>query len=249
MLKRFRVLSDLLYCFRHSGLFFTNSKIILKFSQYFGFIKETPNGYFSQEGQDVIADDLLKELSLKHSSLRIVDIGANHPSILNNTLYFENQYKAEIFSIEPNPSFIPIYNREGRVLYNFAVGNVEGKLALYVPERILSENYDDNVHASLIKSELPSSIFNQYREVFVDVKRLESIIKPGKYQLLFIDVEGFEMQVLEGIDFSKFSFDIIFVENNSKQRRLNKVRNHLKNLGYDFYGRIHGLDDIFIKGL
>ena len=72
---------------------------------------------------------------------------------------------------------------------------------LYVPKRKLQDGYDDNVHSSLIPSEIPRSASGNIELKTVKVKPLGKVVKPGNFNLLFIDVEGFEMNVLNGINF------------------------------------------------
>tara|TARA_B110000971_G_C19844943_1_gene424367 strand:- start:62 stop:799 length:738 start_codon:yes stop_codon:yes gene_type:complete len=240
--KRVRLFIDLFHCFRKKAFFFTNSELILKLFANSSLIKPIPKSYFSQEGQDSIALSLFKDAS----GLSIIDIGANHPTKLNNTYLFEKEYSAEVISIEPNPHFVDLYKECNRTLINAAIGNEETFLELNIPTRDLSADYEDNVHATFIKDELNEEAKKSSSTVQVPVKRLESLAKPGNYDMLFIDVEGFELQVLNGIDFEKFSFKFLFIENNSPLRPLSKTRKYLNNIGYTFYGRIHGLDDIYL---
>jgi len=241
-MKKVRLFVDLLYCFRKKAIFFTNSERLLKLIGNFSFIKPIPKGYFSQEGQDCIALSLIEDAS----DLSIIDIGANHPTMLNNTYFFEKEYGAEVISIEPNPYFVDLYKNGNRRLINAAIGNEETYLELNVPTRNLTTDYNDHVHATFIKDELNEEAKKSSSTIQVPVKKLESLAKPGNYDILFIDVEGFELQVLEGINFEKFSFKLLFIENNSPLRPVSKIRNYLNNVGYTFYGRIHGLDDIYL---
>ena len=244
---KLKALKELFFCFLHNGIFFTRTRKLLFLSRFMRFIKPIPVGYFSQEGQDKIAHDILLNLGVDIASLSIVDIGSNHPVILNNTLYFEKEKSANVFSIEPNPEFIPIYKEHNRKLLNIAIGNKEEELTLYIPKRELGVGYSDNVHASLVLSEIPKSGLLNMERKKVPVKPLGRVIPSGNYNLLFIDVEGFEMNVLSGINFDDFSFDLIFIENNSQQRSTKEIWKFMTQKGYSYFGRIHGLDDIYIK--
>ena len=246
-MSKFRIIQDIIFCFIKKATFFSGSKKILIFSRFLKFIQPIPKGYFSQEGQDKIAQDILTSLDININSISIVDIGANHPIVLNNTYFFEKEKSATVFNIEPNPDFIPIYKEHGRVLINVAIGDRVQELDLYVPKRKIQYNYDDNVHASLIPSEIPRAALDNIELRKVEVKPLDKVVQPGNFNLLFIDVEGFEMNVLNGINFDEFSFDVIFIENNSPLRSVSEVRKFMTMNGYSFYGRIHGLDDIFIN--
>ena len=234
---------------RDNGILYTNSRLgrfpIIVNKKY---IKLIPLGYNSQAGQDSIAEYLLKKAYPEMLSLKIVDIGANHPVLINNTVYFEKMYLSNVENIEPNPFFCNLYLEANRSLHNCAIGISEQELELLIPQGgIVSDlGYSDNVHATFLRDELPFN-GNEVKTMKCSVKPLVNVLECGHYNLLFIDVEGFEMSVLSGIDFNKFTFDIVFIENNSKNRRLDIIYNFMNDKGYILYGRIHNLDDIYVN--
>jgi len=59
---------------------------------------------------------------------------------------------------------------------------------------------------------------------------------------LSIDVEGAEIAVLESIDFNKYSFDLITIENNLS---IKKLKNYMSSKGYKIFLDI-GVDTLFI---
>ena len=76
---------------------------------------------------------------------------------------------------------------------------------------------------------------------------------------LSIDVEGYEMNVLEGLDFSKVNVRVIGIENDLAFKSLpligkrlgleigqNRIRRFLKSKGYKYVARIVS-DDFFVK--
>lgn len=66
--------------------------------------------------------------------------------------------------------------------------------------------------------------------------------------IVSIDVEGYEMEVLKGIDFTKTKIFIAIIENNTNSRLgADDIRFFMDENGFDFYARIWGLDDVFVR--
>jgi FkbM family methyltransferase len=74
---------------------------------------------------------------------------------------------------------------------------------------------------------------------------LDEVGAPSVIDLLSLDVEGGEVEVLNGIDHSEYRFNWILVESRNKQ----KIIDFLKNLGYDFYSQLTGHDFLFKDGV
>jgi hypothetical protein len=64
-----------------------------------------------------------------------------------------------------------------------------------------------------------------------------------------IDVEGHELNVLKGIDFNKVRINVLTIENNPSYCSIygdKNIRQIMFNSNYILWGRIIGLDDIYI---
>ena len=64
-----------------------------------------------------------------------------------------------------------------------------------------------------------------------------------------IDVEGHELNVLKGIDFEKVRINILTIENNPPENSIygdDNIRKIMFDNNYILWGRIVGLDDIYI---
>ena len=64
---------------------------------------------------------------------------------------------------------------------------------------------------------------------------------PGVIDLLSLDVEGAELEVLQGIDFNRYKFRIVFIET----RSIREVEHFLSIKGYSLLGQVSKLDFVF----
>ena len=82
-----------------------------------------------------------------------------------------------------------------------------------------------------------------------ETKTLTDVLKqanaPAHIDLFSLDVEGSEIEVLKGVDFSKYRFKIICVETNN----FNLINKFLESQNYKFLKTISGHDYIFSYGL
>lgn len=166
-----------------------------------------------------------------------LDIGANDPIKINNTYLLEKRgWKGLAF--EPIASLAEKW-KEARTTecINIAIGDSEGEVSFAESE--------DNVYSAV------SDVSRGNGLVKVPQMRLTTILQErgiSKVDVAFIDVEGYEMNVLAGIDFDKTDITCFCIENNREGtlKPSMDLRNFLINKGYRLIGRLT-IDDIFIK--
>jgi FkbM family methyltransferase len=203
--------------------------------------------FYSQENQDVIALELIRKTINDNKIIKIIDIGSNHPIKYNNTLLFEKNFKSEIYSIDAQSEFKPLYLEYRNCKFiDCAIGKHREEIKFYVPQGS-NHSHDNNMFASADLNNIPTNQKDNIKEMIVTKKPLIDVVPTGDYDVLFIDVEGFELDVLYGIDFVKFYFKVVIIENNREPKIVSQIRNVMKNAGYCWISRIDGLDDIFIK--
>ena len=64
-----------------------------------------------------------------------------------------------------------------------------------------------------------------------------------------IDVEGHEFNVIKGVDFSETRINVLTIENNSPDYRINgddKIRQYMFENNFVFWWKIVELDDIYV---
>jgi FkbM family methyltransferase len=182
-----------------------------------------------------------------------VDIGANNGVRDSNTALLEKHGWKGLL-IEANPDLIPLASqaRPGSLVINSAVvaPNLTGTINFY--KVIGGPPNLDGLSTTLISDEFNSKISSYGGDVKVTrvpANTLDTILErnevPSKFELLSIDVEGAELQVLEGLSLDKYTPRIILVEDNSKGIDL-RVRNYLRRFGYI---RVHrtGVNDWYVK--
>lgn len=164
---------------------------------------------YSQEGEDLILERLFED----QNSGFYIDVGAHHPRRFSNTFLFYKRGWHGI-NIEPNPDALKLFQRHRKKDINlgFGVADTEGQLSYFMfnePalnsfDRVLSEQRQDH----------------RYRIIdtkSISVKRLSQILQeymPGQTPIDFmsIDVEGYDLQVLQSNDWTRFRPGCVLVE-------------------------------------
>lgn len=85
----------------------------------------------------------------------------------------------------------------------------------------------------------------------VKQRRLGDVLKEAGVKtvdFISLDVEGYEMNVLLGIDFTEVDILCFLIENNKGKDGMSnmQIRKFMDENGYDFIGRIV-IDDVFVK--
>lgn len=122
---------------------------------------------------------------------------------INNIIYFE-PVKKTFKTLKENCI-------NGEELYNIALGNHDGFIEMYV------EDLDSfGCHSILKPSDNYKNISFSTKEL-VEIKKLDSLaIDFSKYDMLNIDVQGFELEVLKGSESSLKNIKYIMTEVNRK---------------------------------
>jgi FkbM family methyltransferase len=166
-----------------------------------------------------------------------VEVGANHPTKLNQTWFLEQQGWSGIL-VEPNPDLCALLlaQRPRSRTFQAAAGNAEqvGEVELLLGE--------SHVHSTL-KPVLGDPLSGL--KIKVPLRTLDDILAEagvGRIDFLSIDVEGMELAVLQGLHLEKYAPRLILLEDH---RYDYKKHFHLRHHGYRLVRRT-GLNNWYV---
>jgi FkbM family methyltransferase len=159
---------------------------------------------------------------LKNEKLSIIDIGSHKGETID--LFLKNFNVGEIFAFEPNIKLFKFlkkkhYDFKKIRLFNFGVGMNEGNLDLNIMIDSASSTFNSiNLESNYYKrkkniitflSDKNNLLENKQQISIVTLSKFISDNKINKVDILKIDTEGFEFNILKGInsiDFEKFKY-------------------------------------------
>jgi FkbM family methyltransferase len=202
------------------------------------------NGFKSQYGQDKYAVSL--GLIPKQNGY-FVDVGCNDPEYLSNSWALEKEFGYEGIAVDPidaNDRFAAL--RPGTRFINALVSSE-------VASATFHEVHGSEPWHSML-SGIGSDVDLSSRELDVLVRQVRTIPlsdilrQAGRpVDVLFLDVEGHELSVLQSNDWKSYRPNVIIVENFGDLDRQEQLRHFLQAQKYRLEARIWISDDIFVS--
>ena len=161
-----------------------------------------------------------------------IDVGCHHPTYINNTyLLYKKNWSG--INIDISQFSIDLFNymRPQDLNYNCAISN-KNKIVKIFYQKEFSQ-------LSTIKSIQAKSVFQgNIKEKDMQAFSLDEILNRNKYKntkidFLNIDVEGADLEVLEGLSFDKFKPELICLEIHDKEVKKSEIHNFLINKNYE----------------
>jgi len=203
---------------------------------------------FSQCGEDVIAGFLLNQLGIQRPLY--LDIGAHHPIHLSNTALFCLQGGRGI-NIEPDPRLFGefVRHRPRDINLNIGIGAVPGNLTFF---RMADPALSTFSHEEATRIEEEEGIPIKER-LSLPVRPIAEVLREYNFfpNFVSIDVEGKDLEVLEGFEFNTHMPEAICVETLSfslKQagRKSPAITTYMAQHGYDVYADTY-INTIFVR--
>jgi len=212
------------------------------------------NYYAEFETDKIIRDKYYPDFNYKGI---IVEVGGGTPEFLSMSKHFKDEGWRSVI-IEPNPMFVELHKKVGNEVYQYAC-SFENKLN--TDFTIVTQNVeayggivtDHSFSAIDIKQEYLNYTNKKIsdfktKKIKIDIKRLEDIltnINITEVDILSIDTEGWEIEVMKGIDTEKINCKIIVMENFTNNKTYIEYMN---SIGYRLDESIQ-YNQIYIKNL
>ncbi len=200
---------------------------------------------YSQFGQD----DKILEIFDGITDGYFLDVGAHSSG--EDTLLLEELGWSGI-CIEPlDKEFSTLVSKRKCICKNICIGDKNGEVDFLMNEGYTSAlsgvlEYYCDAHKQRIQTE-KNSMGGQSFLIKREMKTLTTLLDeenaPSHIEVLKIDAEGGEFSILSGIDFSKYTFDLITIEGNY-QEEVDRCVSLLSENGYSFL-KFVGIDIFF----
>jgi len=183
-----------------------------------------------------------------------VEVGAAGPEYLSMSMHFrENNWN--IIAIEPNPDFCKLHQEKGYEVLQYACGDhdqddveffvVDSQGADYLGGKVSYESFSSlgiKESYSNLKKDINS------KKITVQLRRLDTILETHapdvkEIDIVSVDVEGWELEVLDGLDISKYGPKVMIIENLFSD---NYYLKYMKEKGYFLWRRAYP-NDVYVR--
>lgn len=182
-----------------------------------------------------------------------VEVGAARPDYLSVSAHFR-ALGWRVLAVEPIPEFCEVQRQAGHDVLQYACGEVDqdgvdftvvnSHGADYEGGRVSFESFSSlgvKPTYSTLKADLDKSTIK------VNVRRLDTILREHapdvqRIDVLSVDVEGWEMEVLSGLDFDRYRPRVMVIENLFKEA---SYRVFARARGYTLWRVLHP-NDVYV---
>ena len=180
----------------------------------------------------------------------LVEVGAAKPDYLSVGASFR-RIGWTVISVEPNPTFCEAHRALGHEVLQFACSDedrdevdfyvVDSNNAAYLGGNVSAESFSSlGVRGEFAADLAKTGAETRMHVIKVAVRRLDTLL--GKFSpevreidVLAIDVEGWELEVMQGLNFDRYRPKVVIVENLFRSR---SYRRFMRRLGYRRWGRL-----------
>lgn len=173
----------------------------------------------------------------------MVEVGSAGPEFLSQSNFFR-KLGWRCICIEPNPKFVLEHIEVGNEIYQYACSNFNQNQVDFEVVDVKNGNISNQSFSSISIDEelIKYSGYSggktqlQIEKIKVNVKTLNSILEEAKVQrvdYVIVDVEGSELNVMDGFDTKKYNPKIIVLENNIPYRKV-QYDTHMNGMGFEF---------------
>jgi len=183
----------------------------------------------------------------------IVEVGGATPEFISNSRHFKDNGWRTIV-VEPNPTFAEMHKLAGNEIFQYACSNENLDDVDFTVVSVNVGAITDHSFSSIsVKPEyIAATGYNNLNhinqtKIKVSIRTLDYIlnsINVSKVDLLSVDTEGWELEVMQGLDTKKIDCNVIVLENMLHQQ---SYTDYMNSIGFKLEDIIGNLNYIYIK--
>jgi len=203
---------------------------------------EEVDEFYSQIGQDkYYVENIIK----RRRRGVFLDVGAHDGVTFSNTYYLEKNLGWKGLCVEPNPSSYArcIRNRTCNVVNKAVLEGPRGKAEFIIPEGegVVEGGLEQlcalkgHVREKSLKEDFATQYAKQ-RTIVVDTTSIMNLLNENQMHVIdymSIDVEGYELDILKGIDYDKVKVRFLTVEHGNDEGYRKEIHDFLVSKGYE----------------
>jgi FkbM family methyltransferase len=203
--------------------------------------------------------DILMLEYINYNNGVFIEAGANDGVSQSNTCYYERNMNWTGLLVEPNPIKYSQckLNRPKSIVENYALVSsnfknktISGDFSHYdVIESLMSMVVDDGDYQddNLLYHKNKKITENEIIEVpAITIDKLLNDHNILNVDFFSLDVEGYEISVLNGMNFYNIRPKYLLIETANKENYQKTVRGYMKDKNYSFVTQLSGNDDLFV---
>jgi FkbM family methyltransferase len=210
--------------------------------------------FYSQQGEDLeVFVDFFKDKPIDRGIY--VEVGAGNGVEFSNTLFFEKSLGWGGVLVEPLPQFKQVLatlrSPETNYVASCAAGSDQGSATFSVNLEKWAQSHRTDIATEELHLQLRSGNPEHNELISVQVELLSQILEDAEVtyiDLMFVDVEGGELEVLEGMNWD-IPVHVIVMECTEvvcdiTQRRVHQARQILQDQGFIFH-KVVGCNEVW----
>jgi FkbM family methyltransferase len=206
-------------------------------------------------GTEGNVDLLVRERFFANAESKVlVEVGAAHPEYLSVSASFRG-LGWTVVSVEPNPDFCELHRARGHEVLQYACGDhdeddvdfriADSHGASYKGGKVSYESFSSLEIKDAYARILDPNV--SFRTIKVDLRRLDTLLADHapeiqRIDLVTVDVEGWELEVLDGLNFERLTPRVLIIENLFAEKR---YRDYMRNRGYALWRHVEP-NDIYV---
>jgi FkbM family methyltransferase len=183
-----------------------------------------------------------------------VDVGAANPNYLSVSALYRT-LGWTVIAVEPNPAFAEMHRKLGHEVMQCACGDrdednvdfsvVDSHGTQYENGKVSFESFSSLAIKESYKSLKPDL---DIKKIKVNLRRLDTILAArtppvDHIDILSVDVEGWELEVIAGLDLQKYKPRVMVIENLFNEE---KYRQNITSKGYTLW-KFLAPNDIYVR--